>query len=159
MPIVVTDPNQDDNPIVFANQAFVDLTGYDLDEIIGHNCRFLQGPDSDPEVRRLIGGALAEQHDIKIEVLNYRKNGTAFWNELYISPIHDDEGNLLYFFGSQLDCTLRRQAAARIVEANAQLERRVEERTRDLEQALRHREVLLHELQHRSRTTSRSWPA
>lgn len=149
MPIVVTDPNQDDNPIVFANQAFVDLTGYDLDEIIGHNCRFLQGPDSDPEVRRLIGGALAEQHDIKIEVLNYRKNGTAFWNELYISPIHDDEGNLLYFFGSQLDCTLRRQAAARIVEANAQLERRVEECTRDLEQALRHREVLLHELQHR----------
>ncbi|UEM20969.1 PAS domain-containing protein [Skermanella mucosa] len=149
MPIVVTDPNQADNPIVFANHAFLDLTGYGLDEIIGQNCRFLQGPDSDPEARRLIASALADRRDIKVEVLNYRKNGTSFWNELYISPIHDQDGKLLYFFGSQLDCTLRRQAAARIVEANAQLERRVEERTRDLEQALRHREVLLHELQHR----------
>ncbi|EWY42373.1 PAS sensor protein [Skermanella stibiiresistens SB22] len=149
MPIVVTDPNLDDNPIVFANQAFVDMTGYDLAEILGNNCRFLQGPESDPSARRLIVEAIAQRRDVKVEILNYRKNGTPFWNELYISPIHDDDGNLLYFFGSQLDCTLRRQAESRIRDAHAQLERRVEERTRDLEQALRHREVLLHELQHR----------
>lgn len=110
MPMIVTDPNQPDNPIVFANQAFLNTTGYAPDEVVGHNCRFLQGPGSDPEAVANIRRAIVEKTDLAVELQNYRKDGTMFWNALFISPIFDRDGRLIYFFGSQLDVTRRREA-------------------------------------------------
>ncbi|MEG9501806.1 MAG: response regulator [Methylorubrum extorquens] len=110
MPMVVVDPNQDDHPIVFVNQAFLEMTGYARDEVIGHNCRFLQGPETDPATRALVRDAVAARRDVATEILNYRKDGSSFWNALFVSPVYNAAGDLLYFFGSQLDITRRRLA-------------------------------------------------
>ncbi|MBU8545029.1 MULTISPECIES: histidine kinase famiy protein [Roseomonadaceae] len=110
MPMVVSDPNQDDNPIVFANPAFQKLTGYTAEEVLGRNCRLLQGPDTDRATVSQIREAIATRTDIAVEVLNYRKDGTPFWNALFVSPVFGSDGSLLYFFGSQLDVTRRREA-------------------------------------------------
>jgi PAS domain S-box-containing protein len=106
MPMVVTDATQDDHPIVLANQAFLELTGYDVDEVLGRNCRFLQGPGTSPAAVSQIRAALREGREVGgVELLNYRKDGTSFWNLLHFSPIHDDDGHLIYHFGSQIDTT------------------------------------------------------
>ncbi|MFJ3524311.1 hybrid sensor histidine kinase/response regulator [Pseudomonas sp. NPDC090203] len=110
MPMIVTDPNRDDNPIIFANRAFVEMTGYTLAEIVGHNCRFLQGPDTEQSVIDDIRRGIAERTDVSTEILNYRKDGSSFWNALFISPIYNDAGELIYFFASQLDVSRRRDA-------------------------------------------------
>ncbi|MET0180584.1 MAG: PAS domain-containing protein [Novosphingobium sp.] len=111
MPMVVTNPRRPDNPIVLANQAFLDLTGYTADEIIGRNCRFLQGVGtSDEDVDAIRRGIAAQDRSVSVELLNYRKDGTSFWNQLSISPVHDASGTLLYFFGSQKDVSARRRA-------------------------------------------------
>ncbi len=110
MPMVVTDARQADNPIVLANKAFLDLTGRSVDEVLGRNCRFLQGADTCPRAIAEIRAAIAQEREITIELLNYRKDGTSFWNQLCFSPVHDEAGDLLYFFGSQMDVTKRRQA-------------------------------------------------
>ena len=105
MAICLTDPTQEDDPIVFANRAFRELTGYDEDEIMGHNCRFLQGPETDPKTVSKIRAALRAEEVVVVEILNYRKDGTPFWNALHLGPIYDDEDRLKYFFGSQWDVT------------------------------------------------------
>jgi PAS domain S-box-containing protein len=105
MPMVVSDPRQPDNPIVLANKAFLDLTGYTAEEVIGRNCRFLQGEDTSATAIESIRDALREEREIDVELLNYRKDGSAFWNQLSLSPVHDDKGRLLYVFGSQIDVT------------------------------------------------------
>lgn len=111
MPMVITDAQQADNPIVLANRAFLDLTGYSAEEVIGRNCRFLQGPDTAAQELDRIREALARgDGDIVVELLNYRKNGSSFWNQLEISPIHDASGKLLYHFASQKDVSARRRA-------------------------------------------------
>ena len=110
MPMIVTDPNRPDNPIVFANPAFMTLTGYGWDELVGHNCRLLQGPDTDPETIDEVRQAVAGRRETSVEILNYKKNGAAFWNALFISPVYDADDNLIYFFASQLDVTRRRDA-------------------------------------------------
>ncbi|MXP64323.1 PAS domain-containing protein [Roseomonas sp. M0104] len=108
MPMILTDPNQHDNPIVFANRAFQDLTGYREDEIVGRNCRFLQGAQTDREVVAEMREAVAEQRPLSVEVLNYKRDGTPFWNGVFIAPVYNKDGALLYFFASQLDVTRRR---------------------------------------------------
>jgi PAS domain S-box-containing protein len=110
MPMLVTDPGQPDNPIILANQAFLDLSGYSAEEVVGRNCRFLQGPGTDPRQVAKMREAISAQEEITVELRNYRKDGSAFWNELLISPVHDDDGKLLYFFASQKDISRRRQA-------------------------------------------------
>ena len=110
MPMVITDPRQADNPIVMTNRAFLDLTGYTADEVIGRNCRFLQGPQTSAMDVDAIRDGLAEGGDISVELLNRRKDGTTFWNQVLISPVRDEGGELLYFFGSQKDVTERRRA-------------------------------------------------
>lgn len=111
MPMIVTDPRQVDNPIVLANQAFFDLTGYSAPEVIGRNCRFLQGPETDLESIEAIRRGLAERADhVDVELLNYRKDGTPFWNQLMISPVTDSSGKLIYYFASQKDVTESRRA-------------------------------------------------
>ena len=109
MPMVVTNPREQDNPIVLANQAFLDLTGYAAEEIIGRNCRFLQGAGTAPAAVAEIRAALADERDIDVEILNYRKDGSAFWNQLRLSPVHGNDGKLLYYFGSQEDVTRLRK--------------------------------------------------
>ena len=103
MAMIITDPRQHDNPIVFANDAFLRLTGYDRLEVTGRNCRFLQGPETDMDAVAQIRAAVRAQTDINVDLLNYRKDGSTFHNALYFSPVHSDSGELLFFFASQLD--------------------------------------------------------
>lgn len=112
MAICLVDPHQDDLPIVFANRAFRRLTGYSEEEILGRNCRFLQGPKTDPEPVARIRKAIVNEDVVVVELLNYRKNGTTFWNALHLGPIYNDAGELVYFFGSQWDVSDVRAARA-----------------------------------------------
>jgi PAS domain S-box-containing protein len=110
MPMILTDPNQDDNPIVFGNKAFLDLTGYEESEILGRNCRFLQGPQTDREQVAELRETVRQRQSIALELLNYKRDGTPFWNAVFIGPVYDTSGKLLYFFASQLDVTRRRES-------------------------------------------------
>ena len=112
VPMCLSDPNRPDNPLVFVNRAFEDLTGYLEEKILGRNCRFLQGPETDRAVAAEVGRSIAARVDVSVESYNYRKDGSGFWNALYLSPVFSDAGDLLYFFGSQLDVTKRREAEA-----------------------------------------------
>ncbi|WP_132665867.1 PAS domain-containing protein [Rhizobium sp. PP-CC-3G-465] len=105
MPMVISDARQPDYPIVLANESFLKLTGYAADEVVGRNCRFLQGKGTLPASIAEIRAAVAEERECTVEILNYRKDGSAFWNELHISPIYDDDGMLAYYFASQIDMT------------------------------------------------------
>jgi PAS domain-containing protein len=80
MPRCLANPNQPDLPVVFVNEAFQQMTGYREAEILGRNCRFLQGPDTDPEVVHRIGQAIRAREDLAVELINYKRNGTPFWN-------------------------------------------------------------------------------
>ncbi len=108
--VTITDPNQPDNPIIYLNPAFSKVTGYQPEEVIGRNCRFLQGAGTDPHTIAHIRQAIAERREVKATLLNYRKDGSAFWNELKISPVFSDEGDLLYFVGTQTDISDRKRA-------------------------------------------------
>lgn len=110
MPMILTDPNLTDNPIAFANKAFLDLTGYEEAEILGRNCRFLQGAQTDRESVADLRSAIERRQSIGLEILNYKRDGTPFWNAVFIGPVYDTSGNLLYFFASQLDVTRRRES-------------------------------------------------
>ncbi|WP_407313667.1 histidine kinase famiy protein [Pseudomonas sp. nanlin1] len=110
MPMSVTDPNQPDNPIIFVNGAFLALTGYSREELYGRNCRMLQGIDTDQHTVTEVRKAVAQRRDISVEMLNYRKDGSSFWNALFISPVYNEAGELIYFFASQLDVSRRRDA-------------------------------------------------
>ena len=101
--MVVTDPRKPDNPIEYANDAFCALTGYSKEEIIGRNCRFLAGEETDQLVRAEIRSAVAEQRPVLVEVLNYRRDGSAVRNGVLIAPLFDADGKLEFFLGSQVD--------------------------------------------------------
>ena len=103
MPMIITDPSQHDNPIVFVNNAFLKLTGYTRLEVIGRNCRFLQGPETDPAAVDRIRDGIQEEVDVRVDLLNYRKDGSTFHNALFVGPVRDAEGKVVYFFASQLD--------------------------------------------------------
>ena len=117
MPMILTDPKQPDNPIVFANHAFLTMTGYSGQEIVGTNCRFLQGPETDRDTVAEVRAAVANQSEVSVEILNYRKDGTSFWNALFLSPVFSNSGELVYFFASQLDVSRRRDAEAALRQA------------------------------------------
>jgi PAS domain S-box-containing protein len=107
--IVITDPKVPDNPIVFVNPAFEEISGYPADEVLGYNCRFLQADDRDQPALEELREALTEERECRVVLKNYRKDGTPFWNELYVSPVHDEEGHLTNFIGVQNDITQRRR--------------------------------------------------
>ena len=132
MPMVITDPHQPDNPIVFVNAAFAKLTGYSESEIVGQNCRFLQGPETDQADVLKIREAIAQRVPIEIDLLNHKKSGEVFWNRLLISPVFGRDGELTYFFASQFDVTLERDKFARVQRDRDALEVEVERRTSDL---------------------------
>jgi PAS domain S-box-containing protein len=121
MPMIITDPRKQDNPIVFANDAFLELTGYERSEVLGRNCRFLQGEDTDPSAVARIRNAIEAGEDIKVELLNYRKDHTPFYNALYISPVYSAEGELQFFFASQFDVTKQTAAQEALRQREAEL--------------------------------------
>lgn len=149
MAMIVTDPRRPDNPIVFANDAFLKLTGYGRDEVVGRNCRFLQGPESDPEAISALRDAIAERRDINVDILNYRKDGSTFWNALYLSPVSNEDGEVQFFFASQLDVTDRKLAEHENLREKDRFERAVAQRTAELNDALEAKTALLHEVDHR----------
>ncbi|SEO12540.1 HAMP domain-containing sensor histidine kinase [Paenibacillus sp. OK076] len=108
--VTVVDATLPDFPLMYVNEYFTQLTGYSADKSIGQNCRFLQGPDTDPETVQKIREALKKKQSIKTEILNYTKRGQKFWNELNIDPIFDDSGECLFFVGIQYDISERKYA-------------------------------------------------
>lgn len=149
MSMIITDPRQPDNPIVFANDAFLKLTGYAREEVVGKNCRFLQGPASKPDAVDRIRKAIAAREAVSVDILNYRKDGSSFWNALYISPVSNEQGELQFYFASQLDVTDRKRSERRLEFEKERFEAAVKERTRELEAAVEAQETLLHEVDHR----------
>ena len=99
---VVSDPRQPDNPIVACNEAFMQLTGYPKEEILGRNCRFLRGDRTEPEQTAMLREAVAGSRPVMVELINYKKDGTPFRNAVMIAPLFDEKGELAYFLGSQM---------------------------------------------------------
>jgi PAS domain S-box-containing protein len=149
MPMLITDPRQPDNPIIFCNRAFCELTGYDFEEIIGRNCRFLQGEKTEAKAISNIRDAVRDRRDISVDILNYRKDGSTFWNALFISPVYDATGEPIYFFASQLDFTNIKSKEAELAAARHMAEEKVGQQTRDLKAALDAKTILVHEVDHR----------
>ncbi len=109
LPMVLTDPYAPDSPMIFCNRAFTQLTGYQEEEVRGRNLRFLQGELTDAGARATLRAAIAAGAECQVELWNYRKDGSAFWCSMFVGPVHDRDGRLAYWFGSQLDATARRE--------------------------------------------------
>ena len=144
MPMIITNPRLPDNPVVFVNDSFVRLTGYAREEILGRNCRFLQGEDTDPKTIKLLHDAVQAVRPLEVDIHNYRKNGEPFWNRLLMAPVFDADQRLTYFFASQVDVTLERERMTGLERDNAALMAEVtsrlraqQERERELALALR----------------------
>jgi len=99
--VVITDPAQPDNPMIFISEEFEKQTGYTPEEALNRNCRFLQGPETDPATVEAIRTALRNQTSIEVDILNYRKDGGKFWNRLRIRPIYDEAGKMMFYAGVQ----------------------------------------------------------
>ncbi|KAF3891257.1 PAS domain-containing protein [Tolypothrix bouteillei VB521301] len=123
--ILITDPRQADNPIIFCNAAFQTITGYSQKEALGQNCRFLQGPDTDPTTVKEIHDAVREERDCQVVIKNYRKDGTPFWNQLTVSPVRDALGQVIHFIGVQADITERTQTQEMLRDSKETLQRQV----------------------------------
>ncbi len=108
--VTLADPDIEDCPIVYANKAFENLTGYCQEEIIGHNCRFLQGDDKDQDARDKIKEAMNNREEGTVLLRNYRKDGALFYNRLKITPLFDNKDKVLYFLGVQYDVTYQIEA-------------------------------------------------
>jgi PAS domain S-box-containing protein len=119
--VTLADPDQEDAPIVYANKEFERITGYGQDEIIGHNCRFLQGDDRDQESRARLREAIKKHEHVEVTLRNYRKDGSLFYNKLNITPLFDTHGQLLYLLGVQYDVTAQARAETEIGELKARL--------------------------------------
>ncbi|RZL59560.1 MAG: PAS domain-containing protein [Sphingomonas sp.] len=114
--MAISDPTLPDDPIIYVNAAFERLTGYAASEIVGRNCRFLQGPATDRADVARLREAIAARRRIEIDLLNHRRDGTAFWNRLTVAPVFGDDGALTYFVASQTDVTLERHRLVELIE-------------------------------------------
>ncbi|WP_416148500.1 PAS domain-containing protein [Salipaludibacillus sp. HK11] len=119
---IISDPELPDNPIVYANQGFTSLTGYSQEDVIGKNCRFLQGDGTDQETVEKLRGAIEKFEPVSVEILNYKKNGESFWNLLHIDPIYLEEEGKHYFVGIQKDITDFKEAEQKIINYNREIE-------------------------------------
>ena len=160
MPMLVTDATLPGNPIVFANQAFVDLSGYTMDELLGQDPHFMNGEGTDPEAIRRYQAAITQGRDKTLEILQYRKDGTPFRAMLFASPVDDGQGTVTNHFLSYLDITRRYDAEENLRALASELEVRVAARTGELEAAntrlsalVAEREMLLVEVNHRAKNS------
>lgn len=100
---VISDPKLPDNPIVYASQGFLNLSGYKMNEVVGRNCRFLQGPETDPNVVDIIRNGINEGIDTSVCILNYKADGSPFWNQFFIAPLRDINDNIVSYVGVQYE--------------------------------------------------------
>ena len=121
--ISIADARLPDRPLIYVNEGFERMTGYTRAEVLGRNCRFLQGPGTSADAVAEIRAALSQRRECVVEILNYRKDGSPFWNRLSISPVRDGGGALTHFIGIQSDVTARRLAEERLRQAKEGLER------------------------------------
>jgi len=119
--VSLADPDQEDLPLVYVNKAFETITGYTLAEVVGKNCRFLQGKEHDQTEVNKLREAIKNKKSVEVTLHNYRKNGELFYNHLLMSPLFDSQGNLLYFLGVQLDVTPQIRAEEEIKALKEQL--------------------------------------
>ncbi|MVZ97686.1 PAS domain-containing protein [Sphingorhabdus sp. IMCC26285] len=130
---VISNPRLKDNPIIACNSAFIELTGYSADEIIGRNCRFLAGPATEPWLTETIRSGVRRHSSVLVEILNYKRNGTPFRNAVLVAPTFDEDGELEFFLGSQVELVPdapttyanRRMAAALAVKRLSRRQREV----------------------------------
>lgn len=160
MPMIVTDAALPGNPILFANKAFVDLSGYSMDELAGQDPHFMNGDETDPEAIRRYEAAMEEGRDETLEILQYRKDGTPFRAMLFASPLSDGQGSVTNHFMSYLDITRRHDAEANLRTLTSELEARVAARTKELEDAnaslsrlVEERDMLMTEVNHRAKNS------
>ena len=118
-PMLITDAGEPDHPIVFVNDAFCRMTGYARADIIGRNCRFLQGADKDPITVAAIRTAIALERSVEADILNYRRNSEPFWNRLLILPVRDETGWVSHFVANPVDVTTERAWPADLQNHNA----------------------------------------
>ena len=117
--MVITNPKRPDNPIEIANAAFCRLTGYAEREIVGRNCRFLAGAETEPAVRQQVRNAVEARRPVLVDILNYRRDGTPFRNGVMVAPLLDGDGKLSYFLGSQVDLAADEAAPLSMRQARA----------------------------------------
>jgi PAS domain S-box-containing protein len=167
MPMLVTDATLPGNPIIFANRAFIELSGYTEDELLGQDPHFMNGDQTDPSAIRQYQSAITRGRDETLEILQYRKDGMPFRAMLFASPLDDGQGRVTNHFLSYLDITRRYDAEDNLRVLTAELERRVEARTHELESAnerleatnlrlsklIAEREMLLSEVNHRAKNS------
>ncbi len=122
LPMAISDPTLADNPVIYVNFAFERLTGYPHPEVVGRNCRFLQGPQTKAEDVARIREAVAKSERIEVDLLNYRKDGTPFWNRLLVAPVLDQNRQLRYCIASQHDVTLERETLVKLAAEQRELE-------------------------------------
>jgi PAS domain S-box-containing protein len=160
MPMLVTDATLPGNPITFANRAFIELSGYELDELLGQDPHFMNGDGTDPAAIRHYTASMRAGRDENLEIVQYRKDGTAFRAMLFASPVDDGQGRVTSHFLSYLDITRRWQAEESLRELTVELEGRVASRTADLQAAndrltdlVAERELLMMEVNHRAKNS------
>ncbi len=120
--ITITDATQRENPIIYANSGFLSITGYSPDQVLGRNCRFLQGPETDQQTIEVIRQALRTKTSCTVELLNYAVDGRPFWNKLSITPIRDEGGQTTHYVGIQSDITEKKQMEATLRQRTEELE-------------------------------------
>ncbi len=116
--VTLADPDLEDAPIIYANKAFERLTGFGQEDIIGYNCRFLQGEDRDQPARFIIAEAMKKHEGVEVTLRNYKKDGTLFHNRLKITPLFDKKHRVIYYLGVQYDITKEVNATNEIKELN-----------------------------------------
>jgi diguanylate cyclase (GGDEF)-like protein/PAS domain S-box-containing protein len=112
--VIIVDAQRADWPIVYVNAAFERITGYSRSQALGRNCRFLQGEETDPATIKQLKSGIAEQREVHVVIRNYRRDGTVFWNDLYISPVLDENGQVTHFIGVQNDISEQREYQAQL---------------------------------------------
>jgi PAS domain S-box-containing protein len=120
--VTLADPDMEDAPIVYANKAFERLTGYGQEDIIGFNCRFMQGEDREQDARQIISEAMKNSESVEVTLRNYKKDGTLFHNRLKITPLFDKKHRVIYYLGVQFDITEQVDASNEIKELNSLIE-------------------------------------
>lgn len=133
--VTISDAALPDNPIIYANRGFERLTGYSVEDVVGRNCRFLQGVDTDATAVAEIRESVRAGRECTVQLLNYRKDGSPFWNRLSITPLRDEAGRVTHFVGVQSDVTDQKLGEAALNEANQRLEAVNQRMARDLEAA------------------------
>ena len=158
--MIVTDATLPGNPIIFANQAFMELSGYSLEELLGQDPHFMNGPETSPATVQEYEAAIRESRNATLEILQYSKDGSVIRAMLFAAALDDGQGTVTNHFLSYLDITRRVKAETELQALAAELEQRVADRTRELEAANARlkalgaeREMLLIEVNHRAKNS------